>query len=69
MHTYDCHGKTYDEVMDELENWLLIHHSETPFEIITGNSNEMKKIVMDQLEELDFKFGVPADNNGMIKVF
>ena len=69
MVTYYCHGKTYDEVLDELENWLCIHYAEAPFEIITGNSEEMKQIVMNQLEELDFKYGVPADNNGMIKVF
>ena len=22
-HVYDCHGKTYDEVDDELENWFF----------------------------------------------
>lgn len=69
MVTYDCHGKTHSEVLDELENWLCIHYAEAPFEIITGNSKEMKEIVMAQLEELDFKYGVPADNNGIIKVF
>ena len=69
MQTYDCHGKTHYEVMDELENWLCINYADAPLEIITGNSNEMKEIVMKQLDELDFKYGVPADNNGMIKVF
>ena len=69
MVTYDCHGKTHSEVLDELENWLCIHYGDAPFEIITGNSNEMKEIVMTQLDELDFKYGVPADNNGVIKVF
>ena len=69
MVTYDCHGKTHSEVLDELENWLCIHYAEAPFEIITGNSNEMKEIVMAQLDELDFKYGIPADNNGVIKVF
>jgi predicted RNase H-like HicB family nuclease len=69
MHTYDCHGKTYDEVLDELENWLCIHYADAPFEIITGNSEQMKQLVMDQLEELDFNYGVPANNNGVIKVF
>ena len=69
MVKYDCHGKTYNEVIDELENWLLIHYSETPFVIITGNSDEMKKIVMNELDTLDFKYGIPTDNNGVIKVF
>ena len=69
MVKYDCHGKTYNEVIDELENWLLIHYSETPFVIITGNSDEMKKVVMNELDALDFKYGVPIDNNGIIKVF
>ena len=67
--SYDCHGKTHDEVIDELENWLLIHYADAPFEIITGNSNEMKEIVINELEQLGFKYGVPANNNGMIKVF
>ena len=69
MVTYDCHGKTYDEVLDELENWLCIHYAEAPFEIITGNSEQMKQIVMNQLEDLDFNYGVPVNNNGVIKVF
>jgi len=69
MTKYDCHGKTYEEVIDELENWLCLHYADAPFEIITGNSEQMKQIVINQLEELDFKYGIPADNNGMIKVF
>jgi len=69
MINYDCHGKTHTEVIDELENWLCIHYADAPFEIITGNSNEMKEIVMAQLDELGFQYGVPANNNGMIKVF
>lgn len=42
---YDCHRKPHSEVMEELENWILTNQYDTPLEIITGNSEEMKGIV------------------------
>lgn len=42
---YDCHRKSHSQVMEELENWILLNQYDTPLEILTGNSEEMKGIV------------------------
>jgi hypothetical protein len=66
-HIYDCHGKTHDEVMDELENWIIIHHNTGDMcEIIAGKSTEMLKICMTTLELLGMQFAIPSNNPGMI---
>lgn len=68
-HIYDCHGKTYDEVIDELENWLIIHHNEGDMcEIITGQSDEMRKVCANTLNFLGMQFAVPTNNLGKIIV-
>lgn len=68
-HVYDCHGKTYDEVDDELENWLIIHHNSGDMcEIITGKSDEMRKVCITTLEILGMPFAIPSNNTGMIVV-
>jgi hypothetical protein len=66
---YDCHGKTYLLVKEEFENWLLLNQSNLPIEVITGNSDDMKRIIMNVLEFYDFDYYIPPTNNGMIKVF
>jgi hypothetical protein len=67
--SYDCHGKTHEQVKNEFENWLLINQANTPLEIITGNSQDMKRIIINILEFYDFHYGIPPTNQGMIKVF
>ena len=43
----DLHGLTYSEVEDMLPNWILTNYNDGhhDFEIITGNSFQMKNLV------------------------
>ena len=43
----DLHGFTYSKVKDFLPNWLINKYNDgvDDFEIITGNSEQMKQIV------------------------
>lgn len=66
--TFDCHGKTYYEVEDQLENWLLLNSTKAPLEIITGDSDKMRLIVKRYLDKHGFQYIVPYWNNGMIVV-
>ena len=66
--TFDCHGLTYLEVEDKFENWILMYSGHMPFDVITGNSDEMKTIVKKYLDKYEFKYGVSYFNHGMITV-
>ncbi len=65
---YDCHGKTYDRVEDEIENWVLLHYNNRPLEIITGNSPKMQSVVKKVLKAHKISYLIPAHNLGMIIV-
>jgi cytochrome c len=66
---FDCHGMTYLEVEDKFENWLLLNSSDLPLQIITGNSEEMRAIVVKYLEKHKFTmYEVPAFNSGALIV-
>lgn len=66
---FDCHGKSYDAVKDLLPNWLFTEHNKgNVMEIITGNSEQMKKVVNKILFENCFEGRVPINNDGMIKI-
>ena len=43
----DLHGYTYSKVKDILPNWLITNYNNgiDDFEVITGNSEQMKQIV------------------------
>ena len=66
--TFDCHGLTYLEVEDKLENWLLMNQDKMPVEIITGDSDKMRLIAKQALDKHGFQYYVPHWNNGMIVV-
>jgi len=57
----DLHGYTYSKVKDILPNWLISNYNEgiNDFEIITGNSEVMKKTV----REICLKNGFRAEEN------
>ena len=57
----DLHGYTYSKVKDTLPNWLISNYNDgiNDFEIITGNSEEMKKTV----REICLKNGFRAEEN------
>ena len=50
----DLHGITYNKIDDLLEDYCFINTP--PFKIITGNSNKMKKLVINFLNKNDFKY-------------
>ena len=57
----DLHGFTYAKVKDILPNWLITNYNNgfDDFEIITGNSEQMKQIVKEICSENGFR----AENN------
>ncbi len=57
----DLHGFTYAKVKDILPNWLITNYNNgvDDFEIVTGNSEQMKQIV----KEICFENGFRAENN------
>jgi len=67
--TYDCHGKTHSEVKEDFENWILMNQTELPIQVITGNSEHMKRIVMGILDFYDFTYSESFTNSGVIKIY
>jgi len=63
---FDCHGMTYLEIEDKLENWLLMNCDCLPLEVVTGCSEEMRKLVKKYLDKHDFVYQVPPHNPGTI---
>ncbi|MEE3112808.1 MAG: hypothetical protein VX263_01770 [Bacteroidota bacterium] len=63
----DLHGMVHSDIDDILENHCYLNIP--PFKIITGNSNKMKKKVMNFLDKNDFKY-MSGDiyNQGYINV-
>ena len=57
---------TYQDVMDQFENWLWLNQDKTPLEVITGSSDKMKMIITRLLEYNEMKYAIPAYNHGMI---
>ena len=57
----DLHGFTYAKVIDILPNWLITNYNNgvDDFEIVTGNSEQMKNLV----KNICLKNGFRAENN------
>ncbi len=57
----DLHGFTYSKVKDILPNWLINNYNQgvDDFEVITGNSEQMKQIV----KNICSKNGFRAEDN------
>ena len=53
METLDLHGVRYHRVELMVENFILMH--DMPIRIITGNSPDMKKIVLKVVARHEFK--------------
>ncbi len=63
----DLHGVPHVEVQMHLENFFFTGNVQQGT-VITGNSKEMKEIVLEWLEENDFHFFIPTSNLGRIEV-
>jgi hypothetical protein len=66
MNELDLHGLKHIEVEDEVENFILIN--EPPFKIITGKSDEMRRMVKKLLDYYEYDYYIPAHNAGEIIV-
>ena len=66
MNELDLHGLKHIEVEDEVENFILIN--EPPFKIITGKSDEMRRMVKNMLDYYEYNYYIPAHNAGEIIV-
>jgi len=66
---FDCHGKTYEMVREQLPNWLFTEYNKgNELQIVTGNSDTMKKVVTIILNENCFDWRIPINNEGMVKI-
>ena len=66
---FDCHGFTYEQIKDKLPNWLFTEYNKgKELQIVTGNSDTMKKVVGKILDENCFDWRIPINNDGMIKI-
>ena len=64
MKELDLHGYSHLEVQDKIENFVT--SNPTPFRIITGNSEMMKKLTEEVLTKYHCVFYTPAHNPGEI---
>ena len=63
MNTLDLHGKSYDDAKILTEIFVENNIDHLPFQIITGNSNEMKKIVLKIVEKHKLNAYAKTDYN------
>ena len=65
----DLHGVRHADVVNKLNRYFFW---EKPgwkqYTIITGNSNEMKQIVTEWLQQHEYKYYIPSHNLGEIQV-
>ena len=52
----DLHGEKHADVFRLVEDYVLNNQSELPLQIITGNSDVMKKIVVEALKTHGFNY-------------
>lgn len=54
MNKLDLHGVKHEDVDRIVENFVLLNNP--PFEIVTGNSDKMPKLVRDVLDRHDIEW-------------
>lgn len=52
----DLHGVSHADVKDKVENYAICHQNDLPLKIITGDSEEMRRLVIKYLHAHKFKF-------------
>ena len=63
MKTLDLHGKSYDDATILAETFIENCIDLLPIQIITGNSNEMKKIVLKVVQKHNLNAYSKTDYN------
>jgi len=66
----DLHGTFHGQVKDKVDKFIsnCILESAIEVEIVTGNSNKMKSLVIEVLNEYNLKSISPIYNNGTLIV-
>ena len=68
----DLHGKYHHDISNIVDQfiWEAMKSKKHQVEIITGNSDKMKEMVIDIINDYKFKYQIgDAYNNGYLKVF
>ena len=70
MNEIDLHGVKHENVQSMLDRflWDNMQRKSTYVSIITGNSNEMKKIVNEIITEYGYKTEQSLTNSGVLNV-
>lgn len=68
MKELDLHGIFHQDARDKVENFVLLHSTELPIRIITGDSNRMRNLTVNILDKHHFTYNIPAHNPGEIIV-
>ncbi len=68
MKELDLHGIFHRDVRDKVENFVLLHSTELPIRIITGDSYRMRNLTVNILNKHKFTYDIPAHNPGEIIV-
>ena len=64
----DLHGFAHRDVLEELYNFYFWEGNGDSV-IITGKSTKMREIVIDWLEENEYGYDIPFNNDGRIMVY
>jgi hypothetical protein len=67
MRIIDLHGARYKDVYGLLEHACV--HEEVPFEVITGNSTRMKKIVIEVIRGFNLIAREKLGNDGALVIY
>lgn len=68
----DLHGKYHHDISNFVDQfiWEAMKSKEHQIEIITGNSEKMKELVIEIVKDYNFKYQIgDASNNGYVKVY
>lgn len=69
MSTLDLHGVKHKDVVDKLtDHFFWSTPDSSQYRIIIGNSQKMQDIVVEWLEEYEYKYYIPSHNLGEIRV-
>ena len=67
MKVIDLHGAKYRDVYRLLEDTCV--NGETPFEVVTGHSSRMKRIVIEVIRGFDLYAREKLGNNGALVIY
>ena len=67
MKVIDLHGARYRDVYRLLEDTCV--NGETPFEVVTGHSSRMKRIVVEVIRGFDLHVREKLGNNGALVIY